>query len=103
MVLTLISFLLSPPPPPPGCDEFIRLFLYIKDVTTKELEDLEGKITGCREEGERITLMVAPYDDVWRLTNDCKTMCAILLAERYGLVKPTPPLASPGAGAGGSA
>ena len=42
-----------------GSDEFIRLFLFRKAVTPEELRALHGKLSGCRDEGEVISLEVA--------------------------------------------
>ena len=39
-------------------DEFIRLFLFRKTVTQAELRDLQGRLTGCVEEGEVISTQV---------------------------------------------
>ena len=41
-----------------GSDEFIRLFLFRKEVSVEEMRDLQGKLTGCIEEGEVISLQV---------------------------------------------
>lgn len=118
-----------------GCDEFVRLFLLERDMSTEvqcvqscilrrtvlllrvllgsgmcvhacvwvcapplvvtpacarararthaqELNDLRGRVAGCRDEGEQIVVDVVPYADVWRVTPDAKTLCALLLYER---------------------
>ncbi len=65
-----------------GCDEFIRLMYYSKEVTREYLEDLKGKATGNIEEGEVITLDLLPYDDLWRRTSDSKSLSSILLYEK---------------------
>ena len=43
-------------PSPGACDEFIPIFLARKTLPTKEVEALKGKLTGLRDEGEKITL-----------------------------------------------
>jgi 8-oxo-dGTP pyrophosphatase MutT (NUDIX family) len=43
---------------PGGCDEFIPLFLYQKRISRSQLEDFRGKLTGLRDEGEKITVKV---------------------------------------------
>lgn len=54
-------------PSPGGSDEFLS-FLYAEHyVTSKEIEQMKGKMTGLREEGEYITLSVVPMEDVWKL------------------------------------
>lgn len=65
-----------------GCDEFIRLFLYQKDITAEKLADLNGKLTGLREEGELIKLRLVLLEDVWRIAPDSKTLSALYLYER---------------------
>ena len=35
-----------------GCDEFIRIFYFSKVVDKAYLDELQGKVTGCQEEGE---------------------------------------------------
>lgn len=61
------------------CDEFLRFFLYRKDVTREELEDISGRLTGLRSEGEIITLKVVPITYVLFETPDAKTLVAIAL------------------------
>ncbi|KAI4138060.1 MAG: hypothetical protein LQ341_004832 [Variospora aurantia] len=53
-------------PSPGGCDEFIPIFLWQKRVPRGQLNDWRGKLTGLREHGEKITLMLSPLDQVWR-------------------------------------
>lgn len=55
---------------------------YTKEVTKAELEALEGKCTGCRDEGELITLKVVPLDTLWQEAPDGKTLAAVLLYEK---------------------
>jgi len=63
-----------------GCDEFIRLFLFRKEVTPAELKDLMGKEgLGNRDEGEIITLDIVPLEDLWKVTADCKALSALCL------------------------
>ena len=54
-------------PSPGGCDEFIPLFLYQKRIPRDQLKDWQGKLTGLRDHGEKITLMLAPLDQVWKI------------------------------------
>ena len=53
-------------PSPGGCDEFIPIFLWQKRIPRGQLKDWQGKLTGLREHGEKITLMLAPLDQLWR-------------------------------------
>jgi ADP-sugar diphosphatase len=65
-----------------GCDEFIRLLYYTKEVTQEYLDEIKGKATGNIEEGEVITLDLLPYDDLWWKSTDSKTLSSILLYEK---------------------
>jgi ADP-sugar diphosphatase len=65
-----------------GCDEFLRLLYFRRDVTRAELDALRGKATGKMEEGELITLEVVPYEALWRAAPDAKTLASLLLLER---------------------
>ena len=66
-------------PSPGGCDEYIKLFLYEKDVTKEELDSYMGKATGLMEEGEYICLKVIPLDSLVKETSDAKALCAYSL------------------------
>ncbi|KAI4282060.1 MAG: hypothetical protein L6R38_003209 [Xanthoria sp. 2 TBL-2021] len=54
-------------PSPGGSDEFIPLFLWQKRVPRGQLKEWQAKLTGLREHGEKITLMLCPLDQVWKL------------------------------------
>eukprot|EP01097_Dermamoeba_algensis_P005653 TRINITY_DN3587_c0_g1_i1.p2 TRINITY_DN3587_c0_g1~~TRINITY_DN3587_c0_g1_i1.p2 ORF type:complete len:110 (+),score=45.23 TRINITY_DN3587_c0_g1_i1:473-802(+) len=62
-----------------GCDEFLRLFVFRKEVKEEELNALRGKLTGLREEGETIALKILPLQDLWKETPDCKALSALYL------------------------
>eukprot|EP01127_Copromyxa_protea_P023633 TRINITY_DN892_c0_g1_i12.p2 TRINITY_DN892_c0_g1~~TRINITY_DN892_c0_g1_i12.p2 ORF type:complete len:167 (-),score=31.24 TRINITY_DN892_c0_g1_i12:849-1349(-) len=64
-----------------GTDEFIRLYSYTKTITEEELNGLEGKLTGAKEENEKIVLTLVPLEDLWRTTSDSKALSAIALYE----------------------
>ena len=49
-----------------GCDEFIPLFLWQKRVPRDTLQQWQGKLTGLREHGEKITLMLCPLEKLWQ-------------------------------------
>lgn len=69
-------------PSPGGCDEFIHIFLWIKELDRPEIEQLKGKLTGSRKSGESITLHVCDYEDLWREgARDAKTLAAWALYE----------------------
>jgi ADP-sugar diphosphatase len=64
-------------PSPGGSDEYIPLFLYEKKVERKDLEGWEGKLTGLRDQGEKITLRVVRLEDLWRVgARDAKVLSA---------------------------
>lgn len=63
-----------------GCDEFIPLFLWQKRVARSELRQWEGKLTGLREEGEKITLKLVKLKDLWKEGGrDAKALSALAL------------------------
>lgn len=60
-----------------GSDEFIPLFLCQKRMPRGEIEGLQGRLTGLRQHGEKITLKVVPLKDLWREgLRDGKTLAA---------------------------
>ncbi|KAK4546652.1 hypothetical protein LTR36_001870 [Oleoguttula mirabilis] len=62
---------------PGGCDEFIPIFLYQKRIPRSDLQEFRGKLTGLRDEGEKITLKVVKLEDLWREgARDAKTLAA---------------------------
>jgi len=48
-----------------GCDEYIPIFLHEKRVPREQLREWTGKLTGLREEGEKITLKLVKLEDLW--------------------------------------
>jgi len=76
-----------------SCDEFLRLFLYRATCSKAFLESLQGKLTGLRAHGELITLEVLPFEQLWQLTPDAKTLSALTLyanLEREGRLDSIP-------------
>ena len=53
-------------PSPGGSDEFVPIFLHQKRVKRETLKEWQGKLTGLRDEGEKITLKLVPLDQVWK-------------------------------------
>jgi ADP-sugar diphosphatase len=49
-----------------GCDEFIPIFLHEKRVPRRQLKKWTGKLTGLRDQGEKITLKLVKLEDLWR-------------------------------------
>jgi hypothetical protein len=64
-------------PSPGGCDEFMPIFLCHKRVGRRELEEMQGRLTGLRDEGEKITLKIVKASELWREgCRDGKTLAA---------------------------
>ena len=69
-------------PSPGGCDEFMPLMLLQKRMRRDAIEELRGRKTGLRAEGEVITLKVVPFGELWREGGrDAKCLAALGLYE----------------------
>ena len=69
-------------PSPGGCDEFVPIFLWQKRVPREQLKQWQGKLTGLRDQGEKIKLMLCPLEKVWkRGGRDAKVLAAWALYE----------------------
>jgi len=69
-------------PSPGGSDEYIPIFLWEKLMDRQEIEDLRGRLTGLRTQGELITLKLCDYEELWREgARDAKTLAAWALYE----------------------
>ena len=68
-----------------GCDEKIKYYAYIKDVTPEFLAELDGKIAGNFDEGEIIKIKLIDYETLHMECDDMKAMTAMLLLERSGI------------------
>ena len=68
-------------------DEFLRLFLCIKDMKKSEIDALEGKLTGLREQGENITLKLIELKDAWKYSPDAKLLSSLALYQALDLTK----------------
>jgi ADP-sugar diphosphatase len=69
-------------PSPGACDEFIPIFAHERRVPRAQLGEWTGKLTGLREEGEKITLKLVRLQDVWKeASRDGKTLAALALWE----------------------
>ena len=69
-----------------GSDEFITMFLYKKQVSRSEIDELQGKLTGEVGSNEHIKLAVFKLDEVWKFSPDSKTMSLLFL---YNQLKST--------------
>jgi ADP-sugar diphosphatase len=64
-------------PSPGGSDESISIFLHERRVPRDTLSEWTGKLTGLREDGEKITLKLVKLQDMWReCARDGKTLAA---------------------------
>lgn len=83
-------------PSPGGSDEFIAIFLWEKVMDRQEIENMKGKLTGIRMQGERITVRILNYEELWRVgARDAKTLAAWSLYEALKRAK-TPQLMAAG-------
>lgn len=69
-------------PSPGGSDEFIPLFLCRKNMPRREIDAMQGRLTGLRKHGEKITLKIVPLGDLWKEgVRDGKALAAWALYE----------------------
>jgi ADP-sugar diphosphatase len=67
-------------PSPGGSDEFIPLFLCQKRMPRNEINEMQGRLTGLRKEGEKITLRIVPLEQLWiEGLRDGKALAALAL------------------------
>ena len=67
-------------PSPGGSDEFVPLFFHQKRVPRDQLKEWQGKLTGLRDHGEKITLKLVPLGELWREgVRDAKALAALAL------------------------
>ncbi|CAO3679546.1 unnamed protein product [Umbelopsis vinacea] len=62
-----------------GSDEFLRLFVCVKSLPSKEIDELEGKLTGLRDHGEAITLKLVKLEHAWKESPDAKLLSSLAL------------------------
>lgn len=64
-------------PSPGGSDEFIPVFLCQKRMPRRDIQALQGRLTGNRDEREKITLKIVSLNDLWKEgLRDGKTLAA---------------------------
>ena len=54
-------------PSPRGSDEYIAIFLWEKVLDRQVIQDLKGKLTGLRRQGEKITIRILDYEELWKV------------------------------------
>ncbi|KAI0376212.1 hypothetical protein F5Y04DRAFT_266905 [Hypomontagnella monticulosa] len=65
-----------------GCDEHIPIYMHERRVPRETLKEWTGKLTGLRDDGERITLKLVKMKDLWREgRHDSKALAAVALWE----------------------
>ncbi|RDA88409.1 hypothetical protein CP532_5609 [Ophiocordyceps camponoti-leonardi (nom. inval.)] len=65
-----------------GCDEYIKLYSVERRIPRQQLRDWTGRLTGLRDEGEKITLKLVPMKNLWREgARDAKALGALALWE----------------------
>ena len=62
-------------------DEAIKLFLYRKVMPDAAIQELQGVLSGCEQEGERIVVQVIPIEDLKHQLCDGKSLAALALHE----------------------
>ncbi|KAI0153014.1 hypothetical protein GGR57DRAFT_468549 [Xylariaceae sp. FL1272] len=74
-----------------GCDEFVPIYMHERRVPRDTLKEWTGKLTGLRDEGEKITLKLVRLRDLWwEGRRDSKALAAFALwegARREGRLK----------------
>ncbi|KAF9137952.1 hypothetical protein BGX30_009751 [Mortierella sp. GBA39] len=62
-----------------GCDEFLRLFVCFIDKEWHELQELEGRLGGLRDQGESISLTLVTLKDAYKAAPDAKLLSSLAL------------------------
>jgi ADP-sugar diphosphatase len=57
-----------------ACDEILRYYYLEKSVTKEQLQNLQNKIIPGKEFSHTIFLHVVPWNNVWKISGDSKTM-----------------------------
>ena len=69
-------------PSPGGCDEFISIFLWEREMDRMQIDGLRGRLTGNRSEKEKITVRLLNYEKLLQVgARDGKTLAAWALYE----------------------
>ncbi|KAL0488241.1 ADP-sugar diphosphatase [Acrasis kona] len=69
---------------PGGQDEFLKFYLYEKQVSNSFIEEINNKQTGLRDHGEVIQLSVVPFEQAHLLSPDIKVSTSLFL---YSLLR----------------
>jgi ADP-sugar diphosphatase len=67
-------------PSPGACDESMPIFMCEKRLPRAEIDALRGRLTGLRDEGEKIKLKLVKLQDLWKAcSRDGKALAAVTL------------------------
>jgi 8-oxo-dGTP pyrophosphatase MutT (NUDIX family) len=76
-------------PSPGGCDEFISIFLWEKELDRLDIENLKDRLTGDRAAAEKITVRLLEYEKLVAVgARDGKTLAAWSLYEYLKRIHP---------------
>lgn len=65
-----------------GCDEHITIYSCERRIPREQLKEWNGRLTGLRSHGEKITLKVVPMKELWKAgARDAKALAALALWE----------------------
>lgn len=65
-----------------GCDEHVTIYSHERRIPREQLKDWNGRLTGLRSSGEKITLKLVPIKDLWKEgARDSKCLAALALWE----------------------
>ena len=65
-----------------GCDEHVTIYSCERRIPRAQLREWNGRLTGLRSHGEKITLRVVAMKDLWRVgARDAKALAAVALWE----------------------
>lgn len=65
-------------PSPGGSDEYIPLFLHQRRVSSAQLKEWQGRLTGLRDQSEKITVRIVPLKEAWVIGGrDGKVLAAL--------------------------
>jgi ADP-sugar diphosphatase len=65
-----------------GCDEHVTLYSCERRLPRDQIEAWNGRLTGLRSHGEKITLKVVPMQHLWKVgARDAKALSALALWE----------------------
>jgi len=67
--------------------ESVQIMSIEKRITKMELQTMRCQLSELRERGETITLRVVPIEDMWKISNDMKVICALFLMEKIAKMK----------------